>query len=111
MKAGEQAEQHAADFLQHRGLRLLARNFRCRGGEVDLIMQEGDTLVFVEVRLRSNAQFGDAAASIDARKQARLLLTAQYYLATLPRTPPCRFDAVLIDGKGGMEWLKHAFTA
>ncbi|MDD3884370.1 MAG: YraN family protein [Gallionella sp.] len=110
---GAAAEQYAADFLIHEGLLLVARNYRSRFGEIDLIMRDGDTLVFVEVRLRRNARFGGAAASIDPRKQRRLILTAQGYLARLPKIPPCRFDAILLDNAQGRapEWLKNAFEA
>jgi putative endonuclease len=74
-------------------------------------MHEGDTLVFIEVRKRSSQQFGGAAASIDTRKQNKLIATAQLYLSTLPRVPACRFDAVLLDGHEQIEWLKNAFEA
>jgi len=110
---GAAAEQFAAEFLMRQGLTLLTRNYRCRFGEIDLIMRDGDTLVFVEVRLRRNFRFGGAAASIDPRKQRRLILTAQGYLARLPKIPPCRFDAILLDNAQGHapEWLKNAFEA
>ena len=111
-RRGAQAEEFAARFLQRHGLSLLQRNYRCRGGEIDLIMQEGATLVFVEVRLRSRGDFGGAAASIDHRKQQRLALAARHYLSTLSRTPPCRFDAVLLqepNDSAGVEWLRNAF--
>ena len=111
MNAGAQAEQLAADYLQRHGLRLIAKNYRSRFGEIDLILADGSVLVFVEVRLRRNANFGGAAASIDARKQAKLVTTAQQYLSTLPTLPPCRFDAILLDGNGQIEWLKNAFSA
>ncbi len=109
MKPGAQAEQVAAQFLQKNGLRLIQRNFRCRFGEIDLILREGETLIFAEVRQRSRGDFGGAAASIDAHKQRRLILTAQHYLASLPRIPPCRFDAVLLDAADNVEWVKNAF--
>ena len=109
MKPGAQAEQVAAQFLQKNGLRLLQRNFRCRFGEIDLILRDGETLIFAEVRQRSRGDFGGAAASIDAHKQRRLILTAQHYLASLPRIPPCRFDAVLLDAADNVEWVKNAF--
>ena len=109
MKPGAQAEQVAAQFLQKNGLRLLQRNFRCRFGEIDLILRDGETLIFAEVRQRSRGDFGGAAASIDAHKQRRLILTAQHYLASLPRIPPCRFDAVLLDAANNVEWIKNAF--
>ncbi|CAH1386707.1 YraN family protein [Candidatus Nitrotoga sp. M5] len=111
-KRGVQAEQLAAQFLQRHGLKLLQKNYSCRYGEIDLILQDGDMLVFAEVRLRSRGDFGGAAASINASKQARLIRTAQHYLATLSRTPPCRFDALLLDALDStrLEWIKHAFT-
>lgn len=112
MSSGAQAEQTAARFLQQQGLQLLQANYRCRLGEIDLILRDGQTLVFAEVRLRSRSDFGGAAASIDTHKQAKLIRTAQHYLATLPRLPPCRFDALLLasaEGKEGIEWIKNAF--
>jgi putative endonuclease len=110
--SGARAEQLAAQFLQKRGLELLQHNYRCRHGEVDLIMRDGDMLVFVEVRLRSGDNFGGAAASIGAIKQGRLLRTAQQYLSTLQHIPPCRFDAVLLRSVEEMdiEWIINAFT-
>jgi putative endonuclease len=112
MKSGAQAEQTAARFLQKQGLRLVQANYRCRYGEIDLILKDGDTLVFTEVRMRSSKGFGGAAASIDARKQAKLVHTAQHYLNSLPHIPPCRFDAILMaspEGESGIEWVKNAF--
>jgi putative endonuclease len=109
---GAQAEQRAAEFLEHHGLLLQQRNYRCRYGEIDLIMRDGPTLVFVEVRLRSHAGFGGPAVSIDSIKQGKLLRTAQHYLAALRQVPPCRFDAVLFHGDEGVavEWIKNAFA-
>lgn len=112
MKAGAQAEQTAAQYLQRQGLRLLHSNYRCRFGEIDLILKDRDTLVFAEVRMRSRSDFGGAAVSIDARKQHKLILAAQHYLSSVSPTPPCRFDAVLLssaEGGEGVEWLKNAF--
>ncbi len=111
-QCGDTAERQAATFLESQGLTLLARNYRCRGGEIDLIAQDGDTLVFVEVRARSNTHsnsaYGGAAASITTRKQQRLIYAARHYLMHLPREPFCRFDAILIDGEH-LEWLRSAF--
>jgi putative endonuclease len=109
MKPGAQAEQVAAKFLQRHGLTLIKTNYHCRFGEIDLVLRDGETLVFAEVRQRSRSDFGGAAASIDAHKQQRLILTAQHYLASLPRIPPCRFDALLLDGAGNIDWVKNAF--
>ena len=110
--AGRAAEQLAARFLEGHGLVVLERNFRCRAGEVDLIARDGDTLVFVEVRLRSGSGFGGAAASVDARKQAKVLRAARYYLAGQPEQP-CRCDVVALDGLGTarIEWIRDAFSA
>lgn len=111
MKPGAEAEQLAASYLQRQGLTLVETNYRCRFGEIDLILRDGPTLVFAEVRQRSRGDFGGAAASIDGRKQQRIILAAQHYLSTLSRMPPCRFDAVLLDGAAQIEWMKDAFRA
>ena len=110
IESGKQAENLAADFLQRQGLRLVERNYRCRMGEIDLIMDDLATRVFVEVRLRRNRNFGGAAESITQGKQGRLIRAAQHYLQQLPKQPPCRFDAVLLDGLK-IEWIKDAFSA
>jgi putative endonuclease len=109
MKGGARAEQVAAQFLQRQGLKLVETNYSSRFGEIDLILRDGETLVFAEVRQRSRSDFGGAAASIDTRKQHRLILTAQHYLGSLPHIPPCRFDAVLLDAAENIEWIKNAF--
>lgn len=108
---GAAAESAGAVYLQQHGLKLLTKNYHSRFGEIDLIMQDGETLVFIEVRLRSQSHFGGAAASIDQRKQAKLIATAHLYLANLTRIPPCRFDALLLDGNTQIEWVKNAFEA
>ena len=110
--AGEQAEALAADFLAARGVTIIERNFRRRCGELDLIARDGDTLVFVEVRLRTRGDFGGAAASITASKRARIAAAAGLYLARLSRTPPCRFDAVLLDAldPARIEWMKDMMS-
>jgi putative endonuclease len=105
---GAAAEDRAAAYLTQQGLKLVTRNFRCRGGEIDLIMRDGASLVFVEVRSRARADFGGAAASITATKQARIILAARHYLAQHRVDAPCRFDAVLIQA-GQLQWLRAAF--
>ncbi len=115
-QTGDEAERVAENFLVARGLRLVARNYSCRFGEIDLIMQERDTLVFVEVRLRrigKGNDFGGAAASITTKKQARIIAAAQHYLSGMKQLPPCRFDAVLMNGVtiNDVEWLTNAFEA
>jgi putative endonuclease len=108
---GSEAERYAEMFLLQRQLVLLQRNYRCRFGEIDLVMLDKETLVFIEVRLRGNSAFGGAAASITPFKQAKLLRTARHYLAGLRTVPPCRFDAILLTGSNGeeVEWIKNAF--
>ena len=105
-RAGARAEALAADYLVGQGLHLVTRNFRTRRGEIDLVMRDRASLVFVEVRLRTRSAFGGAAASITAAKRARLVAAARAYLATLEREPPCRFDAILLDAlePGRVTW-------
>lgn len=110
---GEQAEQAALQHLQAAGLRLLQRNFRCRRGEIDLIMRDDENLVFVEVRYRGNDYFGGAAESVDTRKQEKLMLSAEHYMQKHAKTAKlaARFDVVCIDGQARLEWIRDAFEA
>jgi len=98
-------------MLKHRGLHPLARNYRCRGGEIDLVMRDGEHLVFVEVRYRSHRGFGGAAASVDLRKQRRVILAARHYLLSNNWPGPCRFDVVAFDQDRGGRWIRDAFGA
>jgi putative endonuclease len=114
---GDAAETRALDHLQRHGLTLVQRNYRvargpsARGGEVDLILRDRDgTLVFAEVRARSSASHGGAAASVGAAKQRALVFAAQTYLQRLAVLPPCRFDVVCVEGEH-ISWLKAAFEA
>jgi putative endonuclease len=107
---GQAGEDAALAYLQQQGLALVMRNFRCKSGEIDLIMQDQGSLVFVEVRKRASGDFGGAAASITPAKQRRLLRTAQYYLLRYRTQPACRFDVIAIDGER-MTWLKNAIEA
>ncbi|OHC63501.1 MAG: YraN family protein [Rhodocyclales bacterium GWA2_65_20] len=104
---GAAGEAAAAAYLMDRGLTVIARNFRVRGGEIDLVCRDGSNVVFVEVRLRSRSDYGGAAASITVAKQARLILAARHWLARHGERP-CRFDCILIQD-GQIEWLKDAF--
>ena len=111
---GRQAETLAWKYLQSRGLRLLQRNYRSRRGEIDLVLQDQDSLVFVEVRYRSESRFGSAAESVDRRKQSKLVACAQQYMQSYPKLArqPCRFDVVSVDGSGNsIEWIRNAFGA
>lgn len=103
---GRDWEQAARAHLRRHALVPVEENFRCKGGELDLIMRDGDTLVFVEVRQRADSRQGGAAASITPAKMGRLVHAAQVYLLRFPVTPPCRFDVVAIDGER-IEWLKN----
>ena len=112
-RSGQLGEELAARFLQKNGLTVLTRNYRCRGGEIDLICRHGKSLVFVEVRLRRSQEFGGAAASITRTKQRRLILAAQHYLTTQARIDSdCRFDCVLLAGTSetDIEWVRDAFS-
>lgn len=114
---GDAAEAVALRFLQGKGLRLVSTNYAVRGGhagEIDLIMRDGETLVFVEVRQRKTQRFGGAAGSVTVTKQRRIVQAARAYLMRLNPIPPCRFDVVAIEGRGTdarIEWLKAAFDA
>lgn len=115
-RSGDDAERVAENFLIARGLALVTRNYHCRFGEIDLIMRERDTLVFVEVRLRrgrKDRDYGGAAASITVKKQGRIIAAAHHYLSGMKQLPPCRFDAVLMNGvtADDVEWLTNAFEA
>jgi putative endonuclease len=111
---GDAAEDAALAHLQGHGLRLVARNYRTPGrggGEVDLIVQTPDgTTVFVEVRSRADARHGGAAASVGFAKQRRIVFAARHYLLRQDRTPPCRFDVVVVEPEG-ITWLQAAFDA
>jgi len=109
---GARAEAIAAAWLARRGLTVVTRNYRVRGGEIDLVCRDGRTLVFVEVRLRRHPAFGGAAESITPAKRRRLILAARHYLAGTA-VGACRFDCVLLDrlDPGAIDWVKDAFAA
>lgn len=111
-RAGKRAEDLGAELLGRAGLEILARNWRCRHGEIDLIAREGGTLVFAEVRLRRDARFGGAAESVTAAKRARLVAAARLYLAGRTEAD-CRFDVLLLDALDGVRvrWIRNAFGA
>ena len=109
-RRGGPAESLAAAFLERQGLKVLARNYRCRFGEIDLVADAGAALVFVEVRARASEAFGGAAGSITAAKRRRLVAAARHYLARHRVNRACRFDVVLVRGPDqSIEWLKDAF--
>mgnify|MGYP005857425553 CR=1 FL=1 len=116
-ESGAIAEQWARKFLEQQGLVTVHQNYRTSQGEIDLIMREGQTVVFVEVRLRNHAAFGGAAYSIDHRKQRRIIAAARHFLQATQAWDKvvCRFDAVCLgkditnDTPYQVEWLRNAF--
>ena len=110
--AGRKAEALAERLLTGAGLAIIARNFRCRHGEIDLIAREGDTFVFCEVRLRTSQSWGGAAESITGRKQARIAAAARYFRTARPEAP-CRFDVLLLQtlDVARIQWIRNAFGA
>lgn len=113
-KKGAEAEQVACEYLQMQGLTLICKNYNCRYGEIDLVMQSSNELVFVEVRSRAPQDFGRAVESITEEKKRRIIRAAEHYLQTLNISPHqfCRFDVIGIDKQAdndGIEWLPNAF--
>ncbi len=111
--SGHAAEARALAYLQTQGLRLLAQNWRCRRGELDLVMLHADTVVFVEVRYRRHSAWGGAMESVDARKREKLTLAATQFLQASPRwaRQPCRFDVIALSGTtdADLNWIQNAF--
>ncbi len=117
LNAGREAEAYALQHLQQHGLQLITQNWLCKRGELDLVMLDGDTVVFVEVRYRRHSAWGGAIESVDFRKQQKLILAAQLFLQKETRwaDSACRFDVVAVEGSadGGspLNWIKHAFES
>ncbi len=107
---GDASEDLALKHLEAQGLKTLARNYRCNQGEIDLIMNDKNTLVFIEVRYRKNANFGSALESITESKQHKIITTARHYLSSkkISDNTPMRFDVVGITS-GQVQWVKNAF--
>ena len=116
LRRGVLAERLAGEFLEAQGLRPITRNFRTPQGEIDLIMRDGDVLVFVEVRSRTSSAFVRAEETIDRRKQQRIVLAGLRFLQMNRESDcaTCRFDVIIVTGSGAnrkIEWLKRAFDA
>lgn len=112
---GASYEKSAERYLQRHGLKILQRNYRCRRGEIDLVMTHDDCVVFVEVRYRASREFGDPLETITPRKQRRIIAAATHFLAGNPglRDRTCRFDAVGVTGSGDSveyDWITDAFS-
>lgn len=112
LRIGQQAERRAEKYLRQHGLRTLLRNWRCRGGELDLVCEQNDSLVVVEVRQRTNTDFGDAVETVDQNKQRRLIHATQAMLQRYPdwQDRPLRFDVIGITGRQ-ITWIQDAFEA
>ena len=116
---GQQAEQHALNFLKQQGLKLITRNYHCRLGEIDLIMTDQQALVFIEVRYRKSQHYGSSAETVTTSKQKKIIHTAEHYLLheINTATPACRFDVVAIYPSGTaqsslhFDWIKNAFQS
>ncbi len=110
---GTKVETAVCRYLQQQGLKLLTRNYHSRGGEIDLIMQHGSVLVFIEVRFRQSAAFGTAAETVNRTKQSRLIHTAELFLQQHQgQHDSCRFDVVGVSPVGNgyrMQWIQNAF--
>ena len=107
---GGEAEDEAARLLERHGLAIVARNYRTRLGEIDLVARDGEILVFVEVRMRAGDEFGGAAESITRDKRGRIESAARHFLMQLGHEPPCRFDVVTLEGPDA-GWMRAAFDA
>jgi putative endonuclease len=113
---GKQAEDTACRYLIENGLKLIEKNYKCRSGEIDLVMQHNDSIVFVEVRYRHNNRFGSGAESVIKRKQEKIILTALHYLQSHRKSAASasRFDVISIQadcGKTDIQWIQNAFQA
>ena len=106
---GESAEEQAHKFLINKGLKPIFRNYRCKQGELDLIMTDHQTLVIIEVRYRKTDQYGSAAESVTRAKQSRIIAATHIYLSSQKADRPIRFDVVAISGNGNVEWIQNAF--
>lgn len=111
LKQGERAEELAHQFLVSKGFKTVCRNYRCKLGEIDLIMNDRSTLVMVEVRYRKSDTYGSALESITRKKQSRIIAAAGLYLAEKKIDQPVRFDVVAISGDQSLNWIANAFQA
>jgi putative endonuclease len=106
---GKKAEDAACSFLIKNGLELVTRNYQCRFGEIDLIMKDQETLVFIEVRYRKSANYGSALESVDTGKQRKLVFAANHYLSQASGLPASRFDVIALTENQPPEWIIDAF--
>lgn len=108
---GKLAEEKACDYLQQQGLKLVEKNYYCRSGEIDLIMQDKQELVFIEVRYRAKNEYGSALDSVDQHKIKKLITAASHYVAKHQANQPMRFDVIGFDASFKPNWITNAFSA
>ena len=106
---GENAEEQAHEYLLKKGLKSVYRNYRCKQGELDLIMTDQDSLVIIEVKYRKTDKYGSALECVTRTKQSRIIAATHHYLATYPPDCPIRFDVIAISGDSKIEWVQNAF--
>ena len=119
LELGKSAETQALHFLESRGLKLIENNYRCKCGEIDIVMRDADMVVFVEVRFRRNNRYGSGAETVGRKKQQKIIASASYYLQRNKKLArqPCRFDVISMSpgniGSSGnnIDWIANAFTA
>lgn len=111
-KLGSKYEDEAVNYLTSIGYSIICRNFRVRGGEIDIVAQDGEVLVFAEVKYRSAKTAGRAAEAVDYRKQVQISKMAAYYMTRygVPMSAPIRFDVIAFDADSGFEHIKNAFS-
>ncbi len=109
IQKGQHYENLALSYLLDQGLELIARNYRCKWGELDLLMQERGTLIVIEVRYRKNDHYGSAVESVTANKQGRIVAATKHYIMTYKINQPIRFDVLAISGDIQIDWIKNAF--
>lgn len=108
---GEKTEQLASQYLLKQGLKVVEKNFRCKHGELDLIMRDDQTLVIVEVRFRKSNKYGGALESITYKKQSRIIVATNYYLLINKINSPIRFDVITMSNETQINWIKNAFQS
>lgn len=106
---GENAEEQAHDYLLNKGLKSVYRNYRCKQGELDLIMTDQNSLVIIEVKFRKTDKYGSALECVTLTKQSRIIAATHHYLSTHPSDCPIRFDVIAISGDSKIEWVQNAF--
>ena len=106
---GENAEEQAHDYLLKQGLKSVCRNYRCKQGELDLIMMDHHSLVIIEVKFRKTDKYGSALECVTRTKQSRIIAATHHYLSTYPADYPIRFDVIAISGDSKIEWVQNAF--